>query len=196
MWFSLHAPPTHTKRSSLGGGREQPVCQGMLRDAGNKTSPHFPADPCSISLLTWGLVAAEKQRPLKNIRSSRRPLFVAGAVLRWGFFQRDPSPPHHAWPRRRSCSQAQRSTRETDPHWPRRTKKMSRKERNPRKTGPRLEKPALKPAWKTTKPKHLPESTAGTTEEGCISLPLGVTAAMGGWWKGAKGPSAFPRGRR
>ena len=83
-----------------GGGREKPVCQGMLSDAGNKTSsrqagwpPHFPADPCSIYLLTWGLVAAENPRPLKkNIRSNRRPLFVAVAVLAVGFFEWEPSP--------------------------------------------------------------------------------------------------------
>lgn len=165
----------------------------MLRDAGNKTSPHFPADPCSISLLTWGLVAAEKQRPLKNIRSSRRPLFVARAVLRWGSSSGTLPLPTTRGPAEEAVLK-HKVLPETDPQ-PAEDKKMSIKERNHMKTGPRLEKPALKPARRTTKPKHLPESTGGTTEEGCISLPLGVTAAIGGRWKGAKGPSPLPRER-
>lgn len=72
-----------------GGGEENSqFATGCCRTLQTKPQAgrHFPADPCSISLLTRGLLGAQNRRPLKNTRSPRRPLFVAAATLVGGFW--------------------------------------------------------------------------------------------------------------
>lgn len=67
-----------------GGGEESSqFATGCCRTLETKPQAgrHFPADPCSISLLTRGLLAAQNRRPLKNTRSPPRPLFVAASAL-------------------------------------------------------------------------------------------------------------------
>lgn len=108
VFFTSHSP----QNSREAGGENSQFATGCCRTLQTKpqASRHFPADPCSISLLTRGLLAAQNPRPLKNTRSPRRPLFVAAAALVGGFGEWEPAPPpHHAWPGRESCS-VKRST--------------------------------------------------------------------------------------